>query len=460
MPDHFGNIVGKEAVFNRRIGRGFKGSRFDYMAIALGVLLVLSNLLDVSWRAVDSTLHEDQCVGMIDPFLLPDHPDVSIPTELAEIVPEMTCSPTCQVKIIPSSCRMAKTWYIETIDCEGNKKAVGGDEFYISIQLMGPSPQIATAWVSDLANGLYQLDFQCAPLSDHGCAGFHDSNSTETSVQLTVNQQYTCGMGALNPPVKTLWKTGGNVVRKHNHSFTSLGVHSLPTIRPFNPPVYRPNLLEYDMLFPFGDSLMQQFLEPQGISLPNSGKPLTMDSLRRWKRELDAKFGKQMTHNDIGTKKRAALIIGSAVWDLLADGSKGDGAWSLPSHEEAWRDLIQHIQVTYPKVEIFWKSPTAIHVHVPMLHVQSSDAGELEKFFGKERFYQRLRYMSASRSFELYRAQKELCQNANISFLDVYGATYLQADETRLGDGRHFTPRLNLYTSDWFFQKSSERMEH
>jgi hypothetical protein len=65
-------------------------------------------------------------------------------------------------------------------------------------------------------------------------------------------------------------------------------------------------------------------------------------------------------------------------------------------------------------------------------------------------FIDRMRYMSESRSRDLYKYHKEIMEALEVPFLDVYRATFVSADWTRMGDGRHYHPDLNKRLLAWF----------
>jgi hypothetical protein len=63
----------------------------------------------------------------------------------------------------------------------------------------------------------------------------------------------------------------------------------------------------------------------------------------------------------------------------------------------------------------------------------------------------RIRYMSESRSRYLYNLQKDIMNELNVPFLDLYEATYLSADRLYPSDGRHYKPDLNRMMLSWFY---------
>lgn len=67
------------------------------------------------------------------------------------------------------------------------------------------------------------------------------------------------------------------------------------------------------------------------------------------------------------------------------------------------------------------------------------------------RLLQRVRYMSSSRMACLYELQRNLMQELQVPFLDIYEATYLSASWTLPGDGRHYSPDLHQHMLRWFY---------
>lgn len=411
-------------------------------------------------------------------LFLPETPDGSLAERLRRDLSQSSykeifssCSATCQVQLIPK----CPYWELQTFDEHGAPKTVGGDEFYVtytdssifrfdhddppfestrslvneSSSKFKPNPGnfTAAAWIMDLQNGRYRLDFQCGPFSS--CL------LGKTTGILTVYFQYTCGIGRMGPPTKGQWSAGGNSVAQYSTTTFIRG----PPLRSFEPPIAtnstnrnRLNLNDFESVLPVGDSLLRQLLKPlPGIRFTNIGKPLKTSTVQQWKDHLTHYYGKTgQLQSD-----RTALLLGSAVWDVLTpDQVSGGEIKTWDDHGQAWHELISYIRTTYPKVTIMWKSPTALHVHVPMIQIHQGAVNELERHFGKRNFYQRLLYMSASRSWELYQLQKKWCQEENIQWLDVYAATYLAADETEIGDGRHFSSRLNTRMVHWFVNES------
>ena len=113
-------------------------------------------------------------------------------------------------------------------------------------------------------------------------------------------------------------------------------------------------------------------------------------------------------------------------------------------HLEAVRTLITTIRTEYPRVKVLWKSATVLHicnVELEALAIKSKEWG-----------VDRLRYMSRSRSYDIYQAQLQLMHELSVPVLDVYEISFLAADYPRRpGDGRHYTNGLNRMMLEWFY---------
>ena len=177
-----------------------------------------------------------------------------------------SCHPTCKVRIIPG----CPHWELETFDCQHRRKTVGGDEFYLTYSdrelmtltdstmtsdlIFAPDketinvssgsgkgsplwtkPASAVAWLTDMNNGRYRIDFQASPMSQLVHSG---------SGVFTVFFQYTCGIGRMAYPTKSTWHHGGQTLAWAQ----SLNLTLAPPIRPFEPPPERPNLKNYSTI--------------------------------------------------------------------------------------------------------------------------------------------------------------------------------------------------------------------
>jgi hypothetical protein len=145
------------------------------------------------------------------------------------------------------------------------------------------------------------------------------------------------------------------------------------------------------------------------------------------------------------TNKSVALILGSSMWDILVpDNIQGP---DFTDHLNASRQLVETIRQLYPTVTLFWKSPSAAHPH----------RVSLEECYRRPPCLSRVRYLSNSRIDYLYREQMRLMvDELRVPVLDVYEASYLSADRSMPGDGRHFDLPYNKMILSWFYPPGSD----
>lgn len=407
----------------------------------------------------------------IEPILFPKIPDRALVDNLRHNLSSSafgeifsSCSPTSQVQVVPK----CPNWELQTFDEQGNPKTIGGDEFYItytdkaryeyqnqnSSKYFHMLPFTAAAWVTDLMNGRYLLDFQASPF-------FTDSftDLVESGV-LAIYFQYTCQTGRMGPQRKLEWTFGGNTVASYKS-----GILPAPPIRSFDIPVEvgRPQFHDFDTIIPIGDSLLQQFLEPFGLHFDNIWKSLNSSNVVRWKRALREEIGKKKHL----VQETTAIVTGSCIWDILEDQnvttSTTDGSSEWSDHRFALQEFLGHVRLKYPNVTLFWKSCTGVHIHVPVLYREHEE-------YQRRHMHRRLRCMSTSRAAGLYSIQKETIQREilrrekegevsssckqRLFFLDVYPAYYLSAYHARDGDGLHYGWGMNRQALSWFANAS------
>ena len=466
------------------------------------------------------------------------------------------CPMTVQIRIE----RKCPYWILQTIDENGDLKTVGGDEFYITYtdeysihtqpeyyktidrdmlpekyinkvpltsELIssetGNVTQTATsasisvhptaiADITDYNNGTYRLDFITSPLNGR-------LHRLKGSGVLTVQFQYICGIGKLNPPIKRFFKkdsiAGSSsvyMVNRQNDGMMSR-VNILPPLTIFQPPSiaianantlrktssasacatgasgvdsYKRRIVDlskYRYIIPVGDSLMKNFVRPRNIKIhKNVGQPLNTTTIQKFISLIQLRLvpGVLGTNNDDGShpEYRVALLLGSSTWDLLSNDDRPmmqQASLSISNstrnvqyeninnnnkywddHITACEELIKFVRHEYPTVDILWKSPSSLHIHIPIKQLQKkvSSIKLKRQFGGMSNLNNRLRYMSSSRSYILYTKQKELMQRLNVTFLDIYQASFLSADHTFIGDGRHYLPYFNTMIVNWFFSTS------
>ena len=216
-------------------------------------------------------------------------------------------------------------------------------------------------------------------------------------------------------------------------------------MHPFQAPHGVVDFGQYNVVVAYGDSTMGQFAQ-RNLIWPggNIGAPLTTETVhysRERKGVVSPSFLTQITNQVENAREKygnnIALVMGSGVWDLLAD-THVDKVPTFGTIDKHLRQLISAICTTFPTLDLYWKSVTAMHIH----QVQQLD---IERVF----------YMSSSRAYDLYQFQKEIIQDLNVSFLDLYPATFCSAEHLLTLDGRHYTPEFNLKMLNWFYKNSS-----
>lgn len=151
-----------------------------------------------------------------------------------------------------------------------------------------------------------------------------------------------------------------------------------------------------------------------------------MTTLNTWKSTIQTTFRERCKGC-----KRVAFILGSCVWDILevqrGITSTTDASTGWMNHQRAFRELLLHLNATFPQSTVFWKSCASRHVHIPFLFnkLPLKQKREME---------QRTKYMSTSRTLDLYSIQKQIVHELQASqfgprlvLLDVYGAFFLSS---------------------------------
>jgi len=443
---------------------------------------------------------------IISLYTVPDSPDLSIGADLRSMIradetkissshaiekldtkavennPLRKCSPTSQVRISKYNTDYKSTnsslfsntnnrpWIIEALDEHGNKKSVGGDEFYITYtdnkRSMCKNERVPTAVAryNDNEDGTYVLDF----IAPHfGCT----SNEVPTIAReglngtgsLTIHILFTCGIGRMTRPSKDEWDTGGYLHRKEYY-VTNI---TAPSIRE----TQRPNILangtrvvdlsKYDRVVCFGDSIMENmcgsfhekslFTQPNLIIKHNFGSIIRSDTLEMAFNKFEEIYGSELRLEKKREKEEmvasTAIIIGSATWEILSN--KGP----LPGHYfknslQMYYDLVNGVRSRYPTAVIYWKSPQAFH-HTALTDQCDQNPG----------CKARTRYASPSNFEYLYKEQKRIMKELNVKFLDVYEASYLSEPWHIEGDGGHFRDWFNMYLLDSFYPRSMKLLK-
>ena len=354
--------------------------------------------------------------------------------------PLHNCSITTQVRIL----RLDSQWLLQSIDAKGKDKGVGGDEFYITYTddfernsgIIEPKAT-AVALITDREDGTYLLDFVTTPMNPK------PGNLTGAGI-LTMYYQYSCGIGRMYQPIKDSWHGGGS-------SMTSFSTETIePPFRTFHPP---PNhgidLSVFNLTISFGDSLMDRLVSHKQVPhRPNLSFRLSVKSELSTKAlpDIIRKLKKWHQHGLGNTSNTSvALILGSSMWDILQP-ENIQGPY-FTDHLNGTRQLVETIRQLYPTVTLFWKAPSAAHPH----------RIALEECHQQPTCLSRTRYLSNSRIDYLYRQQMRLMMDELlVPVLDVYEASYLSADWTRPGDGRHFVPAYNKKVLSWFYPPDND----
>jgi hypothetical protein len=388
------------------------------------------------------TEFSDTTESVLQTFIVPEQADVGytgpirrykLNTTAGEVSPFHECPPTVQAQVI----QRKSQWILQTIDEKGQNKTVGGDELYVTYTegaSNSSSLASAIALVHDRKDGTYALDFSTTSMNPIL------SNLSETGT-LVVNLQYTCGIGFMAQPSKNARKTGGACrVAWKKENVTQ------PPIREFIPPTDI-DFSPYDLVISFGDSLMEGMVRDPGQGeyfrkntsyRANIWQFLSLATLDKVRLRLD-----QFHAKELNASTNVALILGSSVWDILEmENIQGP---EFKDHLEACRQFLEGARQKYPHAKIFWKSPSALHIH----RVSAS-------CFTRKSCNNRLRYMSNSRALYLYDQQKKMVQEMGIPFVDLFEAYYLSADWTMWSDGRHYVGEFNRKVLDWCYSDSRD----
>lgn len=421
-------------------------------SVVLGMIFLDSISLPLPNTTAELFVSTNKQQEYTDTFLIPQEPDslsmermkqANITLSPPATVSMNACPLTSQVRLVVSR-RDNQHWIIESLDVNGNRKTMGGDEYYVTYTddaatttSTGPT---AVAFVRDLGDGTYELRFVTTP-SLNTTTTITTKSAQSGTVSITL--QYSCGIGHLAPPIKANWSTGGAINANYMMIHDTI---SAPAMENFLPPRDKINLGQYDKVICYGDSTMGNLVSVGRPNLVwpagNVGAPLNTETIRNPRTRDGKTFPSMLTQIKslvtAMTKQynNVALLIGSGVWDIIAD-DEGKQGPQFHDHRTALRQLIVEIQQAFPNLPIYWKSHTAMHIHQV---ADKKDWYHLERVF----------YMSSSRSYDLYRYQKEIMRDLNVSILDLYPATYLSAHHLERHDGRHYSLAFNEKMLSWF----------
>jgi hypothetical protein len=256
-------------------------------------------------------------------------------------------------------------------------------------------------------------------------------------------------VGKIMRPFKDSWATNGATLTK----WTAEGVPRPPIIA-FVPPNADKaiDLGQFVKILGAGDSVMQHFFTPWFYSVFWDNLAFTKnlaDTLleRSYNHQFTIIANRLRPHHSAGYS--LALVIGFAAWELQKpfgnNGFMADQPYTdhdlFPNHIEALTNLINRIKGRFPRVKIFWKTGSYLH-----LHVAARDRGN--------DWYKidRLAYMSPYRTHYLYEMQKARMRELGVPILDVMEASYLVPDHNRgPGDTIHYDVETNRMFISWFY---------
>ncbi len=146
-----------------------------------------------------------------------------------------------------------------------------------------------------------------------------------------------------------------------------------------------------------------------------------------------------------GSLLKVGVVMGSSAWDITAD-DLGQGR-NFEDHQDSIRNIISELKGNFENnkqadVDLIWRSATPLHPHI----VRGENGPVKEAIH-------RIKYMSRRRSADLYEYQKKICEDMNVTFLDVYEAYDLSPGGLHLHatDGMHWKRYLNEVILNWFF---------
>lgn len=410
--------------------------------------------------------------------MVPAKPDLTIGEKIRSIIPKpelgdndssaasysplTACCPTSQIRISSIihvgdnredfnsnsiSNKQSSAWIVEALDEDGNRKTVGGDEFYITFlhsnAPLPPSGPTAIAIPIDYGDGTYLLDFVEPSLGGGAKFPIHDMSNNGT---LRVDFVYTCSIGRMTRPSKDKWAEGGYLRQK---SYTVENM-TAPHVRAFPEPESGVDLSKFEKVICFGDSMIGNmcgkfgdnwiFRQKKVENIANAGSRVRGDLLYNETFPLLEEWhGKDLRKNDTSV----ALLIGSAAWELSSNEGPFPGHY-FNSSVQMYHDLIIGIRERYPNVTIFWKSPSAVHMTEVIERCYEVNSLCLE----------RVRYISNGIAKYLYDEQKRIMEELNVPFLDVWNATYVAGYWHMNNDVLHYRKWLNMRLLDYFYPES------
>lgn len=203
------------------------------------------------------------------------------------------------------------------------------------------------------------------------------------------------------------------------------------------------DLSKYDILIPQGDSMMREFFRQtfyqdtfceRHINFTDCKHPLSSPGDVSVFINFFNQHHQSTMEFAVASNKTIAFITGSGIWDLAYGWLSAD----MTKHLDAISEYITTIRTQYPSLDIYWKSPSPMHLHRrgrPPFSMTS--------------------YITAK---NLYVGQKKLMKELNVPFLDLYNAYFLSAAWTAPGDTIHFAKStLSTFLVSYFWPGLIER---
>jgi hypothetical protein len=365
----------------------------------------------------------------------------SVTTRFRLNIPSTSSSSPSSSDNTQSTTQSQQPWILQTFDSRGVAKSVGGDELYVIWKAQNGDQ--AVAWAHDRHDGTYELEFVQPPIRNQQ----QPIQSAEKG-KLSIFYDYSCGIGALAPPFKDNYTRAGEV----QTVVIQKGVVR-PPVRQFQEPNrdYAMDLSQYDFVYFFGDSMIHQLCRRFESNLywndrmfyqENVAQSLTtaedvdtmLQKLRDW-------HGGNLTNtNNAGGKpSKIAVVTGSSLWEIL----RGHTDPGYHRHVAACRSFVTRFRQIYPGVDLYWKSPSALHFH--KLRILRADPNVL--------LLERARYMSQALPYRMYQLQKALMKELQVPFLDLYEAYYLSGPWTRTRwDARHFKDEISALLLSYYWR--------
>lgn len=111
-------------------------------------------------------------------------------------------------------------------------------------------------------------------------------------------------------------------------------------------------------------------------------------------------------------------------------------------HRNAIRRFVTSVRTRYPKIQLYWKSPSAILLH---------RRGSLEDVIDNKQWLHNSRYISDGVIRNMNTVQKALMSELGVPFLDLFDAYYLSAPWSLPGDARHYEDSISSLLLSYYW---------